>query len=218
MLASRVKSEIRDFKGIVMVSIPAIIMSYLMGSISFAIIVSRFLSLDDPRSYGSGNPGATNVLRSGNKKAAILTLLGDAVKGVIPVLIVRYFSTDELLIAAVAMAVFLGHLWPIFFRFQGGKGVATAVGVLLALNPWLGLACLATWLLVAFISRLSSLSALTAALLAPVYGHFIVHSQPITIMLCGMTVLLFWRHQKNIIGLVKGTESKIGAKKAVSTE
>lgn len=201
-----------------MVSIPAIVMSYLMGSISFAIIVSRLLSLDDPRSYGSGNPGATNVLRSGNKKAAILTLLGDAVKGVIPVVIVRYFSTDEVVIAAVAMAVFLGHLWPVFFRFQGGKGVATAVGVLLALNPWLGLACLATWLLVAFTTRLSSLSALTAALLAPVYGYFLLHSLPITIMLCAMTVLLFWRHQKNIVGLLKGTESKIGAKKAASAE
>lgn len=201
-----------------MVSIPAIIMAYLMGSISFAIIVSRLLSLNDPRSYGSGNPGATNVLRSGNKKAAILTLLGDAIKGVIPVLIVRYLSTDEILIAAVAMAVFLGHLWPIYFRFQGGKGVATAVGVLLALNPWLGLACLATWLLVAFTTRLSSLSALTAALLAPVYGYFLLHSQPITLMLCAMSVLLFWRHQKNIVGLLKGTESKIGAKKVASTE
>lgn len=201
-----------------MASIPAVLVAYLIGSISFAIIVSRLMSLNDPRSYGSGNPGATNVLRSGNKVAAILTLLGDALKGVIPVVLAKYFQLGDVVIAAVALAVFLGHLWPVFFRFQGGKGVATAVGVLLSLNPWLGLACLLTWLLVAFTTRLSSLAALTAALLAPFYCIYLTPSLPIDVVVMVMSILLVWRHKKNIVGLWQGTESRIGAKKEKSPE
>ena len=149
----------------------ATLAAYLIGSLSFAVIVSRAMGLNDPRTYGSGNPGATNVLRSGNKAAAVLTLLLDALKGFVPVVLVDQFGSrfglGEGTVALVALAAFLGHLWPVFFRFQGGKGVATAAGVLLGLNPWLGLATLATWVIIAAFFRYSSLAALVAAVFAP---------------------------------------------------
>ena len=152
----------------------ATLAAYLIGSLSFAVIVSRAMGLNDPRTYGSGNPGATNVLRSGNKAAAVLTLLLDALKGFVPVVLVDQFGSrfglGEGTVALVALAAFLGHLWPVFFRFQGGKGVATAAGVLLGLNPWLGLATLATWVIIAAFFRYSSLAAIVAAVFAPFYS------------------------------------------------
>ena len=196
--------------------IVAIVMAYLIGSLSFAIIVSRIMGLSDPRSYGSGNPGATNVLRSGNKKAAALTLFGDALKGAIPVLLVRFFGEacgvppGPVALAAVALAAFVGHLWPVFFRFQGGKGVATALGVLVAMNPWMGLACLLTWLFMAFVVKISSLSALVAAALAPLYAYFLMRDAVATGLVLVLALLLVWRHKKNILGLLHGTESRIG--------
>ncbi|MCG5075645.1 glycerol-3-phosphate 1-O-acyltransferase PlsY [Paraburkholderia tagetis] len=192
--------------------------AYLIGSISFAVVVSSVMGLDDPRSYGSGNPGATNVLRSGNKKAAILTLIGDAFKGWLAVwLVVRFgprFGLGETAVALAAIAVFLGHLYPVFFRFQGGKGVATAAGVLLAVNPVLGGAVLLTWLIVAFFTRYSSLAALAAAVFAPLFDvFFLFGSHVIALAILAMSVLLFWRHRANISKLVNGTESRIGDKK-----
>jgi acyl phosphate:glycerol-3-phosphate acyltransferase len=182
------------------------------------VIVSAFMGLDDPRSYGSGNPGATNVLRSGNKKAAILTLIGDAFKGWLAVWLVvqfgpRYGLGDQA-IALAAIAVFLGHLYPVFFRFKGGKGVATAAGVLLAVNPILGVATLATWLIVAFFTRYSSLAALAAAVFAPLYYVFMFGPRIVALAILAMSVLLFWRHRANIAKLVAGKESRIGEKKA----
>ncbi len=194
-----------------------VVLCYLIGSISFAVVVSASMGLSDPRSYGSGNPGATNVLRSGNKKAAILTLIGDAFKGwfavwLVKVLAVR-FNLSDLDIALAAIAVFIGHLFPIFFRFQGGKGVATAAGVLLAINPLLGLATLGTWLAIAFIFKYSSLAALVAAIAAPFYDVLIVGQNRITAAVGLMSALLIWRHRKNIENLFAGRESKIGGKK-----
>lgn len=194
-----------------------VVLCYLVGSISFAVVVSAAMGLSDPRSYGSGNPGATNVLRSGNKKAAILTLIGDAFKGWIAVWLVKVlavrFNLSDLDIALAAIAVFVGHLFPIFFRFQGGKGVATAAGVLLAVNPWLGLATLGTWLAIAFIFKYSSLAALVAAIAAPFYEVLIVGQGRITGAIGLMSALLIWRHRKNIENLFAGRESKIGSKK-----
>ena len=196
----------------------AAIAAYLIGSLSFAVIVSRLMGLNDPRTYGSGNPGATNVLRSGNKAAAILTLLLDALKGFVPVFLVKEFGApyglDEGTLALVALAAFLGHLWPVFFRFKGGKGVATAAGVLLGLNPWLGLATLATWIIVAVFTRYSSLAALVAAVFAPFYQVLIWGSGPIAVAVFVMGALLVWRHSANIQKLLKGTESKLGQKAA----
>ena len=196
----------------------AVVLAYLIGSLSFAVIVSRIMGLDDPRSYGSGNPGATNVLRSGNKKAAALTLLFDLLKGLVPVLLVNLlgerFGIDELGVALVALAAFLGHLWPVFFRFQGGKGVATAAGVLLGLNVGLGLATLATWLLVAYVSRYSSLAALLAAVLAPFYHALVWGPNGATAVVGVLSALLIWRHSANINKLLAGTESRIGQKAA----
>jgi len=194
-----------------------VVLCYLVGSISFAVVVSAAMGLSDPRSYGSGNPGATNVLRSGNKKAAILTLIGDAFKGWIAVWLVKVlavrFNLSDLDIALAAIAVFVGHLFPIFFRFQGGKGVATAAGVLLAVNPWLGLATLGTWLAIAFIFKYSSLAALVAAIAAPLYEVLIVGQGRIMGAIGLMSALLIWRHRKNIENLFAGRESKIGSKK-----
>jgi len=192
--------------------------AYLIGSISFAVIVSRMLGLDDPRSYGSKNPGATNVLRSGNKKAAILTLLGDAVKGVAAVLLVKWlgpaYGVGEAGVGLVAVAVFVGHLWPVFFRFAGGKGVATALGVLLALNVWLGLATLATWLVIAYAFRYSSLAALVAAVFVPFYYALMFGTtDPVLLAVTAMSVLLIARHRKNIGNLLAGKESRIGSRK-----
>lgn len=192
------------------------LLAYLLGSLSFAVIVSRAMRLDDPRSYGSGNPGATNVLRSGNKRAAILTLLLDALKGAAAVLLARAlsgrFGFGEPVVALAGLAAFLGHLYPVFFRFRGGKGVATAAGVLLALNAWLGLASLATWLVVAFATRYSSLAALVTALLAVVYAFFLIGDPQVVVLVAVMSVLLIWRHRSNISKLLNGNESKLGSK------
>lgn len=185
-------------------------LGYLMGSLSSAIIVCRLLGLPDPREQGSGNPGATNVLRFGGKKVAIVVLLGDALKGLIPVLIAHALHADLWIVAAVGFAAFLGHLYPVFFKFQGGKGVATSLGVLLGFDWLVGLAVIVTWLLVAVISRISSLSALTAMLLAPAYLWFWLHDVHLALASGLMTLLLFWRHRSNIQRLLDGTESKIG--------
>ena len=191
-------------------------LAYLLGSLSFAVIVSKAMRLDDPRSYGSGNPGATNVLRSGNKVAAILTLLLDARKGAVAVLVARALAErlglTPAVIALAGLAAFLGHLYPLFFRFQGGKGVATAAGVLLALNGWLGLACLGAWLVVAVATRYSSLAALVTAVLAPVFTYFLIGDLPVVVLVAVMSVLLIWRHRSNISKLLDGTESKLGSK------
>jgi len=190
--------------------------AYLIGSLSFAVIVSRAMGLPDPRSFGSGNPGATNVLRTGRKLAAALTLLGDALKGWVAVMAARTLAVqfdlnpDVLLLAAIA--VFVGHLYPVFFRFQGGKGVATALGVLVGLDPWLGLACLATWLIVAGVFRISSLSALVTAVLAPVYAGLLAgwNNQAIAVLV--IALLLVYRHKSNLVNLVNGKEKRIGQK------
>ena len=193
--------------------------SYLMGSLSFAVIVSRMMGLQDPRTYGSQNPGATNVLRSGSKAAAVLTLLLDAVKGWVPVFVVQRLpgmGTDAL-IAACALAAFAGHVWPVFFRFKGGKGVATAAGVLFGVDFWLGLATMATWLIVAYFSRYSSLAAVAAAVFAPAFyllGAKVVWSgAPVIALSIGaMCAVLLYRHKDNIARLITGKESRIGAK------
>ncbi|MFC7297652.1 glycerol-3-phosphate 1-O-acyltransferase PlsY [Herminiimonas aquatilis] len=193
------------------------IAAYLMGSISFAVVVSKCFRLADPRSYGSKNPGATNVLRSGNKKAAILTLLGDGAKGFVAVWLAKYvgpeYGVQESGVALVAIAVFLGHLWPVFFRFVGGKGVATALGVLLALNGWLGLATLITWLVIAYAFRYSSLAALIASIFAPFYYGLLFGPDVILLAVLAMSVLLVYRHAKNIGNLLAGKESRLGSKK-----
>lgn len=201
----------------------ATVAAYLMGSLSFAVIVSRVMGLSDPRTYGSKNPGATNVLRSGSKAAAVVTLLLDAVKGWVPVVLVKWFGQPYGLgdgtVALVGLAAFLGHLYPVFFRFVGGKGVATALGVLLAISGWLGLATGVVWLLAAYIWRYSSLSSLLAALMAPVLyvlgdGTVWPMDKFIVVSIVAMSALLIWRHAENINRLIKGTESKLGAKKA----
>jgi glycerol-3-phosphate acyltransferase PlsY len=195
---------------------------YLVGSLSFAVIISRVMGLDDPRTYGSQNPGATNVLRSGNKRAAVATLLFDALKGYFPVLLVKLygpdFGLDDQAVALVAIGAFIGHLWPVFFAFKGGKGVATAAGILFGVEPMLGLATMGTWVLVAFFFRYSSLAALAASLFAPAYylfGDQIAWqtSQAELLAVVVMSVLLLMRHKDNMARLVSGQESKIGAKK-----
>jgi acyl phosphate:glycerol-3-phosphate acyltransferase len=194
----------------------AALAAYLIGSLSFAVIVSRAMGLNDPRTYGSGNPGATNVLRSGNKTAAILTLVFDALKGFLPVFAVVQFGAPyglgEGTVALVGLAAFLGHLWPVFFRFQGGKGVATAAGVLLGMNPWLGLATLLTWAIIAFFFRYSSLAAIVSAAFAPFYQLLIWGGGPLAFSIAVMGLLLVWRHSANIKKLLAGTESKLGQK------
>jgi glycerol-3-phosphate acyltransferase PlsY len=190
--------------------------AYLLGSISFAVITSKLFGIADPRTYGSKNPGATNVLRSGNKPAAIVTLIGDGAKGWLAVWLAIHFqdklNIGDATIALVAIAVFLGHLWPVFFRFVGGKGVATALGVLLGLDPWLGLATLVTWLAVAFAFRYSSLAALVAALFAPFYYGLLFGMEPQLLAVFAMSALLVFRHSKNISNLIAGKESRIGGK------
>jgi len=196
----------------------ATIAAYLVGSISFAVVMSRAFGLSDPRTYGSKNPGATNVLRSGSKKAAIATLVGDAAKGWLAVWLAVHFGPqfglEEGGIALVAIAVFLGHLWPVFFKFVGGKGVATALGVLLGINVWLGLATLATWLIVAYAFRYSSLAALVAAIFAPFYYGLLFGADEILFAVAAMSILLLYRHGNNIANLMAGKESKIGSKAA----
>lgn len=199
----------------------ATLVAYLIGSLSFAVIISRVMGLDDPRSYGSQNPGATNVLRSGNRKAALLTLLFDALKGWFPVFLFQVYGERWELpqgtLALMALGAFVGHLWPVFFRFVGGKGVATAAGVLFGLNGWLGLATMATWLIVALFSRYSSLAALAAAIFAPAYywlGGDLVWplDRGVLIAVSVMSALLLWRHRLNITRLLAGQESRIGQK------
>lgn len=195
----------------------ALLAAYLLGSLSFAVITSRLMGLADPRSYGSGNPGATNVLRSGNKAAALLTLVFDALKGYLPVLAVYLWGAPLGLgveaAAAVGLAAFVGHLWPVFFRFEGGKGVATAAGVVFGLNPVLGLAVLASFAIVVAFSRYVSLASMVAALFAAFYQALIWGIGPIVWCLLAMAGLLVWRHKLNIERLLAGTESKLGAKK-----
>ena len=193
---------------------------YLVGSLAFAVLVSRAMGLADPRTYGSNNPGATNVLRSGNKAAAVATLLLDALKGVLPVLVARWAGSRlgvpepslEWGTALAGLGAFAGHLWPVFFRFQGGKGVATAAGMLLALHPLLGLATLATWAIVASFFRYSSLASLVAAAFAPFWHALVWGPSATTAVLVLMGLLLAWRHAANIRRLVAGTESRLGAK------
>jgi len=194
-----------------------VVCAYLLGSISFAVLTSKAFALPDPRTYGSGNPGATNVLRSGKKAAAALTLLGDAAKGWLAVFLAIRFAPHDgeglLLVALVALAVFVGHIFPVFLKFKGGKGVATALGVLLALSGWLGLAVLGTWLLVAVVFRYSSLSALVAAIAAPVYAMLFQLRPELVLAIAAMSLLLIWRHKTNIQNLMTGKESRIGGEK-----
>ncbi len=190
--------------------------AYLIGSVSFAVVVSKAMRLPDPHSYGSGNPGATNVLRTGNKLAAILTLLGDAAKGYVAVVIARVLIGVEIeswVLPAVAAAVFVGHLFPVFHGFKGGKGVATALGILLAIDWVLGLTTLSTWLIVAVFLRYSSLAALVSAVFAPIYFIFLFGVQPMAIAIAVMSALLIWRHKANIQKLLRGEEGRIGSKK-----
>jgi len=200
-----------------MVTAVFILIAYLIGSLSFAVIVSRAFSLPDPRSYGSGNPGATNVLRGGRKLAALLTLLGDGGKGWLAVfLAIRYapdYGVDAVGVASCAIAAFLGHVFPVFFRFAGGKGVATAGGILLAINVWLGVAALATWIVVALFFRYSSLAAISAAGFAPLYAYFFFGMGPALPAVILISALLVWRHKRNILNLVAGKESRIGEKR-----
>jgi glycerol-3-phosphate acyltransferase PlsY len=192
------------------IQIILIIAAYLIGSLSTAIITCKLLGLPDPRTQGSGNPGATNVLRSGGKKAAIITLVGDLLKGLLPVLIAQAFELSGLALAGVALAAFLGHLFPAYHGFKGGKGVATGLGVLLGLHWAVGVAALVTWLLAAGISRLSSMGALVAATLAPIWIALILGDFWLTMTGCVMMALLYWRHWGNIQRILAGTEPKIG--------
>ena len=195
----------------------AVVAAYLIGSLSFAVIVSKFYGLDDPRSYGSGNPGATNVLRSGRKKAAALTLLGDTLKGLVAVLLARwlqsYFGLADEVVAAVAIAVLAGHMWPLFFGFKGGKGVATALGVLLALSWPVALICAAVWLMMAFGLKISSLAALTATVISPLAAMFLVQQPSWQAAIAVIAALVLLRHRSNIQNLLSGKESKIGSGK-----
>jgi glycerol-3-phosphate acyltransferase PlsY len=194
-----------------------ILIAYLIGSLSFAVIVSRAFGLPDPRSYGSGNPGATNVLRTGKKLAALLTLIGDGGKGWLAVFLAARYSADYGVeatgVAACAVAVFVGHVFPVFSRFKGGKGVSTAGGILLAINPWLGLATLATWIIVALFFRYSSLAAIVSAIFAPLYFFFLFGAREMLPALILMSALLVWRHKANILKLLAGKEHRIGEKR-----
>ena len=196
--------------------------AYLLGSLAFAVIVSRVMGLTDPRTFGSGNPGATNVLRSGSKAAALVTLLLDAMKGLVPVLLVKHhgpaFGLHEGTLALVALAAFLGHLYPVFFRFRGGKGVATFIGAVFGIDVLLGIATGLSWLIIAYFFRYSSLASLVSAVFAPVYFLLLDRvawsaDAPVVMALFVMALLLAWRHRENINRLLKGTESKIGSGK-----
>lgn len=201
-----------------------LLVAYLIGSVSFAVVVSKCMRLPDPHSYGSGNPGATNVLRTGNKLAAVLTLIGDALKGYFAVMLARIVIGDDTLASAlhswllcgVVMAVFLGHLFPVFHGFKGGKGVATACGILFGINWILGAATLSTWIIVAMFMRYSSLAAIAAAIFGPIYFVFLFGFQPIGLALLAICFLLIWRHRSNIKNLIHGNESRIGSKKKPS--
>tara|TARA_A100000171_G_scaffold49898_1_gene59974 strand:+ start:1458 stop:2120 length:663 start_codon:yes stop_codon:yes gene_type:complete len=215
------------FASSILISLIVILAAYLIGSVSFAVVVSRTMGLKDPRTFGSGNPGATNVLRTGNKKAAILTLVGDTFKGWLAVflatLIASEFGLGAALVAAAALAAFLGHLFPVFLNFKGGKGVATALGVLAGLEPFVALATLATWLIVAYASRYSSLAAVMAAIFAPLYYLFGADiawrlQGSTTFVLIIIAVMLCYRHSANITRLIKGTEPKIGKSKTTGNK
>ncbi len=184
--------------------------SYLLGSVSTGVVVARLLGLADPRATGSKNPGATKLLRYGGKLAAVLTLVGDILKGAIAVVVARAFTDDAVMLALVGLAVFIGHLWPVFFRFHGGKGVATALGVWLTLNPGVGLALIATWIVMAVVFRYSSLAALTAAVVAPLYVYLFAPQPAYLAMMVAMGALLVFRHHVNIRRLLAGTETRIG--------
>jgi glycerol-3-phosphate acyltransferase PlsY len=188
------------------------IAGYLLGSVSFAVVVSRLMRLPDPRSYGSKNPGATNVLRTGNRIAAVLTLAGDALKGFVAVLLALFYLPEAA--PYVGVAAFVGHVFPLFHRFQGGKGVATAAGVLFGFDPWLGLATIATFAVIAVFFRYVSLASMVASLFAVFFAWFIKLSGATTLAIAVMAALLIWRHKDNIKRLVAGTESKLGEKKA----
>ena len=193
------------------------LLAYLVGSVSFAVVVSRLMGLADPHTYGSGNPGATNVLRTGNRKAAVLTLIGDAGKGALAVglghLLAARYGLSETALAWIGLAAFVGHLFPVFHRFAGGKGVATAAGVLLVLSPWLGGFTLATWLVVAVFLRYSSLAALVSAVFAPSFAWLLMGWVPALLPLALMSLLLILRHRSNIGKLLAGQESRIGDSK-----
>ncbi len=197
------------------------VIAYLIGSVSFAVVVSRAMKLPDPRSYGSGNPGATNVLRTGKKTAAALTLFGDAAKGWLAVFLTDHFFSTEVpatyKMSAVAIAVVIGHMYPIFHRFQGGKGVSTAAGVLLGLNVWLAADTIATWLVIALFFRISSLAALIAAVSAAFFCYMLYGIHPYTLAVTIIALLLIWRHRTNIRKLIAGTEGRIGEKKPESS-
>lgn len=201
----------------------AALAAYLLGSLAFAVLVSRAMGLADPRTFGSKNPGATNVLRSGSKAAAVVTLLLDAFKGLVPVLLVKLlgkpYGLEEGTLALVGLAAFLGHLYPVFFRFQGGKGVATFIGVVFGIDWLLGVATGLTWLIIAFFFRYSSLASLVSAAFAPAYYLLADRvawyaEKPVVLALCAMALLLAWRHRENIRRLLEGKESRLGAKKA----
>jgi len=200
-----------------MATVVFIVIAYLIGSLSFAVIVSKAFGLPDPHSYGSGNPGATNVLRTGNKLAAVLTLVGDALKGWVAVVLAQRlawrYGVDDTGIAAVALAVFVGHLFPVFFRFQGGKGVATAAGILFAIDWRVGLGTLVTWLVIALFFRYSSLAALVAAAFAPFATALVLGFNVYAAAVLAISVLLAWRHAENIRKLAAGTEGRIGEKR-----
>ena len=199
-----------------MFNVSAVIAAYLIGSLSFAVIVSKYYGMDDPRTYGSGNPGATNVLRSGKKKAAALTLLGDALKGLAAVVLARCLqdalNLSDITIAAVAVAALVGHMWPLFFSFKGGKGVATALGVLLALSPATALVCAAIWLVMAFGFKVSSLAALAATVAAPLVAFWLMPYPSWAWATVVIAVLVLYRHKSNIQNLIQGKEGKIGDK------
>lgn len=203
-------------------TILAAVAAYLIGSLSFAVVVSKLFGLADPRTYGSKNPGATNVLRSGNKAAAVLTLLGDAFKGWLAVWLAMRFEDQFQLgdsgVAIVALAVFIGHLWPVFFKFVGGKGVATAAGVLIGIDIWLGVATLATWMIVAFAFRYSSLAALIASIFAPFYYGLLFGPDVKMLAVFIMSGLLVYRHSQNIGNLIAGKESRLGRKKTAAKD
>lgn len=198
-------------KGLVMTLLPylLIICAYLIGSMSAAILISKAMGLPDPRTVGSKNPGATNVLRYGGKKVAILTLLGDSLKGLIPVLAARYLGLSVEWLVLIGIAAFLGHLFSVYYGFKGGKGVATAIGIYIGLNPIIGLAVIATWLSAAFAFNMSSLAALIATLLAPFYFYYITRSIVLLIGLLFITALIYWKHENNVKKILDGTENKI---------
>ena len=206
-------SGVCDFNTCMLLNISLVIISYLFGSLSAAVIVCKVMHLDDPRTHGSGNPGTTNVMRLHGKKAAAITLAGDVIKGLLPVFLVKTVGAPQLVIAVSALAAFSGHIFPVFFKFRGGKGVATLIGVLLGMYWMAGVAFIITWLVIAFLFRYSSLAALIAAALLPIIAVFLQAPVYYIGSIVIMTIILFWRHRSNIRKLISGTEDKIGVDK-----